>query len=276
MEVNSALEQSMRKRFSDLFESNKKIESVYKKVRSGTATYEEAHKFAIEVGNILSEVIGTRIDATTLDDDALRVLGNLFNQNTRLVSAVCEGIQQNLNDVAEIGMRPIVPNVGRTKSKVDGIITNFKEELSIEKLIQQNRTLSLSMVDDWVKTNADFQAKAGLSPVIVRVWDGTKGSHDTKRTDWCEQVAGTYEYPVKDKRVFQRHEGCQCVVSYYPNKKAQGKITALSKYEVDEDSALWNTRDETLTTRKANAIKRKQKNGKEHARKIIGERWSNE
>ena len=269
----STYKKTVRDKFTALFNENTKVESIYKKVKNGSAGYEEAHAFAVEVGNILADVFGKTVDGENLDDIALSVVENMLGQNVRLSSVVCESVQLNLNEAAEINIAPVEPSKARTQSKAKGIMTNLKETGSVEKLQQSAKTLTLSTVDEWVKTNADFQAKAGLSPVIVRKWDGTWGSHDTKHTDYCSRLQGVYEYPVSDRRVYQRHEGCQCVISYYPNKKAQGRITALAKGQKDTDKQLWNTGQVFSTSRSAELRRRRRENGKEEARKILNEEW---
>lgn len=269
----STYEKMVRDKFTALFNKNEKIHSIYKKVRNGSAGYEEAHAFAVETGNILADVFGNTVDGKNLDEMSLKVVGNILSQNVRLSHAVCESIQLNLNEAAEINIAPVEPSKARTQSKVKGIMTNLEETGSVEKLKQSAKTLTLSTVDEWVQTNAEFQAKAGLSPVIVRKWDGTWGSHDTKHTDYCSRLQGVYEYPVSDKRIFQRHKGCQCVISYYPNKKAQGRITALARGQKDTDKQPWNTGQGFSTSRSAELRRRRREYGEEEARRILDEEW---
>lgn len=279
------LERTIRDQFTDLFDENKSIETIYKRVRNGTATYTEAHKFALEIGKILTKTFKDNLTDVNIDAEAEYIVEQMLHQNVRLVSGVCEFVQQNLNDAAEVGIKPIAPSTARNADRVGGIMSNFKETQSTVKLAQQGETLTLALVDEWVKTNADFQAKAGLSPVIVRVWDGTWGSHDTKHTDYCSKIQGTFSYRPTvgygmgtsgwdgPKDLFKRHEGCQCIITYYPNKTAQGRITALAKGQKDSKQELWNTGQEFSNSRNAELRRRRQKYGKEEARKILNEEW---
>lgn len=272
-------EREVRDAFNKLFEQNKEIEGVYKKVRNGTATYTEAHKFADEVGKILAKVFDDKIDAERLDDTALYIVENMLTQNVRLTSAVCEGVQDNLNAVAEIGLNPKAPNANalndRVRRTVEGV-SNVPDGGDVKAMLSDNtRTLTLAVVDSWVRSNADFQKKAGLSPVIVRKWDGTRGTHDTKHTDKCADWAGTYEYDswTTPKEVFIRHRNCGCIVAYYPDKYTQGRITALAKGETDTDGVLWNTGVERSQSRDAILRRRRKQYGKEKAREMLNEEW---
>lgn len=70
----------------------------------------------------------------------------------------------------------------------------------------------MSIVDDFVRTNADFHYKAGLYPRIIRSTDG-------KCCEWCSKLAGVYEYADVSGRgndVFRRHRNCGCIVVYDP------------------------------------------------------------
>ena len=84
-------------------------------------------------------------------------------------------------------------------------------------------------MDDTVQKNADFHAKAGLRPKIIRRSSG-------HCCEWCNQVAGTYVYPDVPKDVFRRHDNCDCIVEYYPGDgKKQNVWTKEWKYEKESD-----------------------------------------
>lgn len=275
--MDNAKEKTVRDAFNKLFEENKNIESIYKKVRNGSATYEEAHKFAGEIGNILAKVFDDTIDPNNLDDTALYIVENMLTQNVRLTSAVCEGVQDNLNAAARVGLKPKEPNANamrdRIKRTVQGVADVGATESAGAMLNANTKTLTLAVVDTWVRTNADFQAKAGLEPVIVRKWDGTEGSHDTRHTDKCADWAGTYVYGEEPKEIYIRHRGCGCIVAYYPDKDAQGRITALAKGEKDTNGLLWNTGAEFSQSRDAILRRRRKQYGKDVARQMLNEEW---
>lgn len=263
---------TIRDEFSILFNSNKEIERIYKKIANSTATYEEAQAFAGEVGKILGKVLDT---FNSYDEEALYIISNMLEQNVKLVDAVCDVIQGDLNDFAEIGIKPVAPSKEVSKSRIKGIIEKLQEtpETKSAALNLQAETLTRSMVDEWVKVNAKFDSDAGLNPIIVRKWSGSRPSHDTKHTDWCEGLAGTYDYYDTPRDVYKRHEGCRCTVAYYPDATSRARITALAKGEVDKDQVLWNTGRYTSNSREAILRRRRKEFGKEEARKILNEEW---
>lgn len=274
--IPSDLERTVRKRFTELFEKDKTIESVFKKVRTGRATYADASLFSKEIGTILADVF-KKIDFAKVDVNDLveNIIGNALNQNIALSNLVCESVQSTLNEAAGIGMNPVKPKLNESKIKgIQNLVAEAEDAHEIEVALNEPViTNAMSNVDDWVKTNADFQAEAGLDPIIVRTWSGSYPSHDTKHTDWCESLAGTWEYGDEPRDVYRRHEGCRCVVQYFPNKKAKGQITALAKGEKDTEQVLWNTGKFTSTKRRAVLEQRRKIYGKDEARKILNEEW---
>lgn len=274
--IPSDLEQSVRKGFTELFEKNKTIEGIYRNIRQGRATYADASLFSQEVGTMLSEVL-QKVDLANVDINDLvwNVLGNALNQNISLSNLVCESVQSILNEAAGVGLNPVFPafDIERVRG-LQKAASEAKDADALFALLNEPViTNVMSNVDDWVKTNADFQANAGLDPIIVRTWSGSYPSHDTKHTDWCKRLAGTWEYGDEPQGVYRRHTGCKCVVEYFPNKKAKGRITALTKGEKDTQKVLWNTGQFTSTKRRAVLEQRRKIYGKEEARRILNEEW---
>lgn len=272
--IPSDLERTVRKRFSELFEKDKTIESVYKKIKTGRATYADASLFSKEIGTILSDVFKSiNLANVDVNDLAYNIVGNALNQNIALSNLVCESVQSTLNEAAGVGMNPVHPKPNTSKIKgIQTLVAEAEDEHAIAVALDEPViTNVMSNVDDWVRTNADFQADVGLQPIIVRTWSGSYPSHDTKHTDWCESLAGTFNYGEEPKDVYKRHEGCRCTVEYFPNKKAKGRITALSKGEKDTGRVLYNTG----TSKKAQTTieNRRIINGNDEARKIIDSAW---
>lgn len=274
--IPSNLEQTVRRRFTELFEKDKTIESIYKKLRMGRATYADAGVFAQEVGTILADVF-KGVDYTDVDllDLAFNVVGNALNQNIALTDLVCESVQSTLNEAAGIGMNPVKPFHDPTRvTGIQKLVAEAEDPNALFVILNEPViTNAMSNVDSWVETNADFQGKAGLDPIIVRKWSGSYPSHDTKHTDWCEKLAGEWEYGDEPYNVYRRHEGCRCTVEYFPNKKAKGRITALSKGEKDTTGILERTGNFTSTKRRAVLEQRRKIYGKEEARRILNEEW---
>ena len=213
---------------------------------SGAGTYKEVQAIAGKVGDKLAAEVGTYSEMLFM---AYAEAGH------GVVMDCCEAAQANLNAAAGIGLKP-----KRMKFPEQKFLTAASrigiaaDKEAVMKAIAP--TVMMAVVDDVIRYNADFQKDAGMKGIIVRTWSGSYPSHDTKHTDWCHDLAGTYEYGTEPPEVYARHDGCRCTVEYFPNKAAQGRITALAKGEVDVSGVLWNTKSETLAKRLAKQAKR--------------------
>ena len=235
-------EEKLRQQLIEAIESDKQIGEHIARLDAGFGTYEDVNDIAM--------FIGDRIADELIASYSPEVLEAYLREGHSLITLFAEVAQKNLNDAAGIGLKPMLtkPPDARIKALAEELSAVAPEMLP-EELKNAIPPELLSMVDAIVKYNADFQAKAGLQPVIVRTWSGSYPSHDTKHTDWCHDLAGEYKYGSEPSRVYARHKGCRCKVEYFPDARAKGRITALSKGEVDRDSVLWNTRSDTLERR---------------------------
>ena len=84
----------------------------------------------------------------------------------------------------------------------------------IYEILQRSlKNISRNYIDEFVETNAEFRAKAGLREKIIRSTNG-------KCCKWCDKLAGIYDYPAP-KDVYRRHDNCDCTVTYISEKGAQ-------------------------------------------------------
>lgn len=284
----------MRKRirhaFSKRFTEDPEIERIYKMVRNRSADYADAQKFAIAVGDILTECLRgedyTGVNLYELADDIMLML----DQNVRLIDTVCDTIQGQMNESVNIGIEPIYPKMApdRAQGIKDAVINANSNDDIYNSVAASATNYGQALVDEWVKTNAEFQIKSGLGATIVRVWSGSYPSHDTRHTDYCKELAGVYQYEggvqnyyrnsrmwsvEGDKNIFARHKGCRCTVSYYPAGTKKGTITALAKGEKDANQQLWNTGRVFSNSRKAQLRRRREQYGKDEARRMLNEEW---
>lgn len=186
------------------------------------ATYVTANELAVEVGQILSEALGKAIRGSELPDGkmyyniAKRLLEETLGRNFAIVSDYAGRVQQILNESAKIGLK--VQKSELNQDRIDGLVNRIASEDSFDDVAwllgEPIVTFSQSIIDDSIRVNADFHAKAGLTPQIVRKEGG-------KCCDWCRAVVGLYEYPKVPDDVYRRHQRCRCTVEYDPKS---GKV----------------------------------------------------
>ena len=144
--------------------------------------------------------------------------------------------------------------------RITGIIDRLTDAESfsdIEWILKAPvENLAWSVVDDTMKANADFQYKAGLPAKVVRKTEPS-GVRSVKRGNktityrvpckWCQRVAGTYTYPNVPKEVWQRHDGCECIITYTP--AGGGRLDTLAGVR-DLNTKRWYTDETELAERK--------------------------
>lgn len=193
------------------------LKKAVKALNDEEATYKDANEFAIEVGVILALVFKKIITANRLPDGKLyyniasRILNPTMGKNHELISGYAADVQTVLNHKAGLRIKGLKPELNQ--DRIDGIVDRVSSEDDFNKikwmLDEPITNFSQSIVDDAVRTNIEFQAKAGLSPELKRIVVGDC-------CDWCKALAGTYEYGDEPEDVYRRHRFCRCRVEFHP------------------------------------------------------------
>lgn len=199
--------------------SSEKVKRILEKIKEGKISYIDAGEYADELGKILSDAYGSVFTTETLPDGKM-----YYNIAKRTVEHTMIGLQSDiadltdeaqtiLNEQAGLGINAIRPTL--EQDKIDGIVNRLSNAETFDDikwiLDEPIKTFARSTVDDAIKANAEFHAKAGMAPKIVRKMAGDC-------CDWCANVAGTYNYPNVPNDVYRRHQRCRCTVDYVPNK----------------------------------------------------------
>lgn len=237
-------------RLTKALQSDPKMKKAIARLDKGIGTYKDVNNMAVFIGRRIAEEMDI-----SFSEEALT---NYLVAGHGLVAMSAETAQTNLNRAAKIGLKPKTTKAPNAKIAQAVETVSAAEPEAVATICDSVvPTLMLEMVDDIQRYNADFQRDSGLHPMIRRTWSGMYGSHDTRHTDNCEQMAGEWEYGDHPDDVFWRHEGCRCTVEYFPNKNAEGRVTALAKYEVARDGELFS-KEETLERRLKDAARRKE------------------
>lgn len=235
-DVLPSLLEKINKDFDERAAKSKTIQQSMSLLKQKKATYIEANNFGVEVGKILSDVLGTHVTVDVLPDGKMyfniaeRLFNSTLQKNFDLISAYATDVQSELNQLAGFKLKSQVPELNQ--DRIDGIVKRVSSEDDFEKILWLLKepivTFSQSVVDDTLKKNIDFQAKAGLKPKIVRKLVG-------KACDWCRNLAGSYDYPNVPSDVYHRHERCRCTVEYDPRDIDKKRQDVWSKNWVDPD-----------------------------------------
>lgn len=203
--------------FDERTYNSEKIKNALIKLIDKKATYKDANEFAIEVGEILSEVFNKNITVETLPDGRMyyniadRIINPTMSKNYELISGYAADVQTGLNNNA--GLKIKGQKAELNQSRINGIIERISKEDDFNKikwiLNEPIINFSQSIIDDTIRTNAEFHSKVGLQPKIIRRSTG-------KCCDWCEKIVGVYDYADAPEDIYRRHRYCKCTVDYDP------------------------------------------------------------
>ena len=231
MDPNEILTKILR-RYGVLTDNIRAAQIVESKIRKGIATYADAEDMSIRIGKALTEALKENLPEALTDGKLYRAVAEVVLEQPmktagRDVAKIAAAIQKQLNEKAGIGMNAIVPEMNQ--DQIDGIITGICNADSYEAgkstMFAQVENALEGYVDDFVRENADFQYKAGLSPTIERKATG-------KCCEWCERLAGSYPYEdVSDRGndVFRRHKFCHCMILYNPGNGSKRRQNVSTK-----------------------------------------------
>lgn len=238
--------------FEKSYAANGIVKQVQKKLEDKSVTYADAYEYAYEVGCMLSDALTKHVtnellpNGTMYYNIAQRLLQKTLGTNYKLVSELAAGVQKVLNRKAGLTLAALKPDIDQ--NKVDGLIERLsKGDFENDKFVMGSpiANFTQSVVDDTIAKNVEFHASAGLQPKIVRRYAGNG-------CKWCANLAGTYDYPVKQE-IYRRHDNCRCIVEYFP-EDGRGVQNAHTKGWRNESKA---ERERIRKSKGDNGFKRK-------------------
>lgn len=221
------------------------LKRIAARVRNGTASLEDAHDYAVRLGEALSESLVANLTEGALPDGKLywniadRTIRPMLENSYDLTNQTAAEILRIIDEAENIGLSPVRSEL--PTERIHGLMDkavgagdfNAMQAWLMEPIINCTE----AFFDDFVQANADARHRAGMSPKIVRTATGGCCA-------WCAKLAGSYEYGSEVRSgddVFRRHERCRCVVTFKNGKERQN---VWSK-------ELWTDDGETLERRRA-------------------------
>nr|DAU20894.1 MAG TPA: hypothetical protein [Caudoviricetes sp.] len=214
--------EKIKEDFFKAAESNAQLERLLLLLQNGEATFLDAHEFSTILGKLIAKSLKDNISSAVLPEGKMhyniaeRILNDILGTNHNMVSSYSDRVQNVLNQKADIFLNSIKPKINQ--DRIDGMINRLSYEEKFDDvawmLDEPVVNFSNNVVDKFIKANAEFQYKAGLSAKIIRTSTGNC-------CEWCDAIAGTYTYPKVPKDLYRRHKNCDCVVEYFPAKGSE-------------------------------------------------------
>lgn len=228
VDIVPQLQENIYKLLAEKRASNEQLAMLSAKLAEGKAKYTDAHAYAKELGEMLSQTLGESVTTELLPDGTMyfniadRVIRPLMVDDFNEIADYAVEVQRLQNELDGIGLKAVKPELNA--DRIDGIINRISSEpfddvkwLLDDPLIN----FGMSAVDDVVKSNGEFLYRAGLEPVIVRI-------AEYKCCKWCSNLEGKYPYGTEPKDVYRRHERCRCETSLSRNEKKENVWTKMT------------------------------------------------
>ena len=218
---------------------DRRLAQISQRVRDGTARATDAHAYAEALGEDLSRALLRNLTADVLPNGTLyyniaqRTVIPSLEETYKLVNDMSADIQKISDLKAGIGLGSVRADF--PDSRINGLIDkmtadNITIDQALKWLGEPIINNAEAFYDDYVKANADFRTNVGLKATITRtVAPGC--------CDWCDEMAGTYEYGSEPEDIYRRHEFCRCSVTFQSRKTSQNVWSKKSWQSTPEELA---------------------------------------
>lgn len=216
--------ESVKNSYNDTVKADKSLLKLWDKAEKGLATYADADKYAIKIGEAMAKALDEGLAAANLPDGIITeevaeaILPKVAAGTEKTVAGFAKRVQAATNKRAGLGLEVI--DHAHNADRVEGLVkfaTDRAFEDIREKLGQNVTNYTQSVVTGTMKANIEAQESIGIKATITRTYDGV-GLHNGKDPcEWCISRAGVWNYEqAKENGVFERHDGCGCTITYEP------------------------------------------------------------
>lgn len=250
--LNSAIDST----FQTKMVGDKRIMRISRRIRDGTATLIDAHRYSQYVGENLSKALLLNLTEETLPDSTLyfniasRTVTPALQNSHKLVNEIARQVQAIIDEADELGMKAITAEfpAGRVKGLIDKMTSYDDLEKALVWLGEPIVNNVEAFYDDYVRSNAEFRSDAGLKTVITR-------TAEANCCDYCAALEGEWEYGHEPKEVYSRHEYCRCDVTYKSEKTYQN-VWTKEKWQPSKEElkARRETQRETMSAEERKAL----------------------
>lgn len=222
-DVVPALNEAIQASFKGYVLKDRRIATISKRIRDGTATFVDAHDYAERLGENLSRALVNNLTADRLPDGRLyyniaqRTVVPGLQENYELTNVAASDIQDILFASEKIGIKAAKADF--PEDRIQGLIDKMTSEgITLERAIiwlqEPIINNSEAFVDDFIRENAKQAENVGLKATLTRI-------ADPGCCEWCAKLAGVYEYGKAPRDIYRRHEFCRCTVTYQAKKTSQ-------------------------------------------------------
>ena len=187
-----------------------------RKIDSGKGTYADSFAYSDRAGKLLGEIFSRRLPDIPLEErEALCV--ELLRDRYTDINALCDRVQKALDEAQGLHLAPQhAPFNGERAHQIGSSLRDLSKPVEILQRRAESApaTATRAMHDDRMKAEAKFRSRAGLKCWITRKTDG-------KCCEWCDKMAGRFEYGDEPDDIYRRHDNCGCSVTFENGRQRQ-------------------------------------------------------
>lgn len=214
-ELSLDLIEDIRKTYDRLVGTSTTIRALSRKINNQTATYQDAYRYAKEIGNIRKKALKNTISSEKLPDGrmyyniAKDIVNDSLKTDYKAVNNYCKVAQKNKNLELGIGIDAIEEEIDQ--DNIDSIIDavsaseNYDDKAVMFGIMCAS--FARNVVDRNMYKNASTQYRIGLKIVLVRT-----GGADC--CDWCSGLTGSWPIEQAPDEATARHDNCTCSLDY--------------------------------------------------------------
>lgn len=209
--------------FQSMMMKDRNILAITKRIRDGTAKSADIHAYSARAGELLSKSLKNNMTPDALPDGRLywniadRIVRPTLQNNYNLVNDIATDVQKIVDAKGGIGLGTVKADFPDLRIK-DLIEKMVEDEDFAKWLGEPIINNSEAFADDFMRANASARDEVGLKTYIVR-------TSEYRACEWCENLAGRYEYGHEPDEVYARHEFCRCSVTFESEKGRQNVWT---------------------------------------------------
>lgn len=208
------------------------------RIERGIANQNDVFELTKEIGRASNQALAETIaEAGLTGEEAAEITEAVITDNYAVISDYAELVQKGQYELAELGIQPRQVNLSQAQYKQQALNVAAQVDATTAAAYIINEDVVNLIIcqafDNIMQQYAEQNKNLDIPQKVRRVWDGTEGSHDTRHTDWCKAVQGTYDYPVTDNRVWQRHKRCGCSVTVV-NEAAEKAARKLDRFSIGQ------------------------------------------
>lgn len=251
-DVVPGLLEDIQNRFRTNMNKSQPLQRVRQRMEAGTATLRDVHTYTENVGFSLSDALRGALTPDKLPDGRMwyniadRTLGPMVRQSYDMSNQVATEILEARDRAEGLGLNAVTADY--PEDRVSGLVRKAADAADAGEdwarwFGEPVVNLVESLADSFMKANADFREKLGMSPRIRR-------DSYARCCDWCADLDGVYDYKDAPKEVYARHEFCRCVVTF-ENGRMRQDVWSRQSWKADrqtlEDRAAYGVEAERPT-----------------------------